>query len=153
MATKTKISKETARHLASLSAWDIAKHFNCEFHGDSNPIQHGGIFYDLRDWVNYGYANTISFWKDLENGTLVVQKGTINKVNDKDLESCWETIDIDADDPIRLIPQQQVYAAWCYAGVEPEGIEYPYSKRFNLDIWPEENIWRNICDWLQELGN
>jgi hypothetical protein len=151
--------KTRFHHIASLNAWAIASHFNCEFDGDSNPINHGGFFYNPRTWDTDGYVNAVEFYqcprddRPTNDKHLIVQLGTIRKPKDNEgWESCWSCIGIAADDPDRKLPRAQVWACRAGRGINPKGITYPYVKEFNLRRWAEWRIWMNISDWLIELG-
>lgn len=148
--------EEKARydHLASLGAWEIARFYGCDYSGDCNPLEHGGYFYDSRNWEAYGYASCVEFWEDCENDCLVVQRGTINKPsNPEDMESAWQCIGIAPDDENRSNIHAQIDAIRSYCGIEPDGTSYPDLKNFRLEDWQEWRIWRSIDGWLRFLGD
>ncbi len=145
------MTKLTNEQLASMSPWTIADAFGCSFSGDMNPIEHGGFFYDHRDWNDNGYASAVEFWEDPESGDLVVQRGTINKPDD--MESAFACLGYtEEDDDLRNHLAIQVEAARAYSGIEPDGTAYPHLKVFKLDDWKERNIWKSIRRWIEQLG-
>lgn len=79
----------TNKKLAEMDAWAIAEHFNLGYSGDMNVIEHGGYFYNLRSWEEYGYASCVEFWWDHDRDAVVVECGTINKPSD--LADCFRT--------------------------------------------------------------
>lgn len=145
--------KAKFERIASLSSWDIAREYGCHFSGDVDPINHGGFFYDARDWDAYGYAQCVEFWEDYEHDCLVVQRGVINRPDDDDMESVWRGIGIDADSEERDNIHAQIEAARSYCGIEPDGTDYPELKNFRLEDWKEWRIWRSIDPWLRQLGS
>jgi hypothetical protein len=147
--TKPQLSNDD---LASLAGWDIAVAFGCGYSGDSNPIEHGGFFYDLRDWESYGYAATVEFWSDPEasNDTLIVQTGTIHKPNRETLKNALTSIGLNPNDTHPLEAEIEATKSW--VGIEPEGTEFPYLKHFVLKDWREDRIWRSIRGWIEQLG-
>ncbi len=146
--------KQLYQHIADLAGWNIAKHYNCGYSGDSDPIQHGGFFYDVRDWEKYGYANCVELWMDPESeDVLHVQTGTINKpYRPEDMESCWQSMEIDSDDEIRSNINAQIEVVRSSWGIEPDGTKYPCVKTFRLAEWAEWRIWRSVAGWLTSLG-
>lgn len=139
----------TNEQLASMSSWQIAETFGCHFSGDANPIEHGGFFYDARDWEDYGYASCVEFWEDPETHALIVQPGTIRKwSNDRERASALQFCGIDEFESIHA----QIDACRYYLGIEPDGTEYPYLKAFNLETWSEKNIWKSVRGWIEQLG-
>lgn len=134
----------TKHELASASPWDIATYFNCHFTGDMNPIDHGGVFYDSRDWEKNGYACAVEFFT-MKN-TLYVQRGTIHKCDD--LESAFDCIGLPVSDDIHM----QIEACRSHDGTEPEGNYYPDAMSYNLDNWTEANIWKSVRGYIEQLG-
>ena len=146
--------KAKFERIASMSSWDIAKHYGCSFSGDCNPIEHGGFFYDSRDWEAYGYASCVEFWDDHENGCLIVQRGTIQKPSQpEDMNSAFRCIGMAVDDENRENIHAQIEAVRYYCGIEPDGTSYPDLKNFDLDQWQEWRIWRSIEGYIQPLGD
>lgn len=143
--------KATYVKLASLSAWEIADHFGCHYDGDSNPIEHGGFFYDTRDWESGGYASTVEFWWDDDADQLVVQRGTISKP--QDLAACWNCAGTPDDPDLRNDTRAQIEAVKSYWGITPDGVTYPDLMNFRLDDWAEWRLWRSVAPWLKALGD
>lgn len=145
----TESEKTRFREMASLAGWDVAKAYGVAYSGDSDPIRHGGFFYNTADWSEYGYADAVEFWLEEETNTLVVQRGTINKVDDDELTKLIESTydDVDPTD-IHL----QIDACKGHWGVDNEGPMYPDTLRFNLDNWSEWRIWRSVEFMLNGLA-
>lgn len=139
----------TKNELASASPWDIAKHFNCHFTGDMNPIDYGGVFYDSRDWEKNGYACAVSFM--LWNNKLFVQRGTIHKWdNDKQRENAFSYIELPESEHDNI--HAQIEACLAHNGIELEGCNYPDAMSYDLENWTEANIWKSVKGWIEELG-
>ena len=136
----------TNQQLADMTPHDIAKAFGCGYDGDVNPLDHGGFFYDYRDWEANGYANVVEFWHDDENGCLVVQPGTVSKP--ADMAPAFRCIGMKASDNVHA----QIDAARSYCGIEPDGTHYPDLKNFKLENWKERNIWGSVRGWIESLG-
>lgn len=145
--------KEFFQRLASMSGWNIADEFGIHYSGDSNPIPHGGFFYNVGNWEKEGYADVVEFWDDHEHKCQVVQQGTIHKPKtEAEWESVWSSIGCEANDEIRNNIHAQIEAVRCHSGIMPKGITYPYLKDFDLETWAEWRIWRSIAGMLKELG-
>jgi hypothetical protein len=86
----------TNERLTELCGWDVAEAFGCHYTGDADPIHHGGIFYDARDWEADGYASCVEFWEDPDTEALVVQPGTIRKPDD--MEAAFRCIGAEGED-------------------------------------------------------
>jgi len=145
--------KALCEKLASLPGWSIAEMFNCGYEGDADPIYHGGLFYDVRDWEQHGYANSVEFFEDSETEHLVVQRGTIYRpTSDKDWESCWSCVGISKDSPERENIHAQISAVRAWSGTGCDGTGYPDLKEFDLETWKEWRIWRSVHEWIKALG-
>lgn len=139
--------KTLYRQLASQSGRDIAQHFRCSYYGDCDPINHGGFFYDPRDWEAYGYASCVEFWTHPETGELIVRSGVINRVGDFDKCMTYNGI----TDPIdRENVDIQIECFRWYSGIEPD--DYQITRRYNLENWQEWRIWRSVAHLLKQLG-
>jgi hypothetical protein len=138
--------------IASMTGWAIAEHFGCSYNGDGDPINHGGFFYDPRDWAEHGYAKAVEFWWDHEHGRMVVQRGTIHKPDTPEQwESVWGCIGAYEGEQRENI-HAQIDASESGMGMEPDGTRYPDLKEYNLKTWKEWHIWRSVAEWLRELG-
>lgn len=157
-----RLTKEECQKIASMSGWNIAELFGCEYSGDSSAVGHGGYFYRTQEWEKWGYAEAVEFWHDHDSPTktryrdpiLVVQRGTINKPTNPDkMEDCWRTIGAsDPEHELRTSIHAEIDAVKSHWGMEPLGTAYPDLKNFNPDTWHEWKIWRSIGDWIKELG-
>ncbi len=144
--TKQKLTND---QLADMTPWDIARHLGIGYSGDMNPLEHGGFFYDHRDWDAWGYARCVEFWEDPDTGELVVQPGTIHRPDD--MTSAFECCGIsDIDD--RNNVHCQIECCRDYYGIEPEGTAHPHLKVFRLESWKERNIWKSVRGWIDALG-
>ncbi len=70
----------TIKQLRERAPWGLAKKLRIGYFGDCNPVEHGGFFYSLKDWAQYGYAETVEFYT-YEN-RYYVSLGTINRPSD-----------------------------------------------------------------------
>lgn len=139
---------ENTIDLASMSAWDIAKHFGCHYTGDANPFQHGGTFYSLENWIPYGYADTVEIWQDPETGETVVSAGTVNRIDDAGPEIC-RTYGIDPEDVTLHHQFDYAKSQWGCETVEDFGGRY--EERFPEDS-DENEFWGEISGWLRGLS-
>lgn len=138
----------TNERMASMAAWDIATAFGCGYSGDYNPVEHGGFFYNKRDWLAYGYASCVEFWHDPEqDDVLVVQRGTVHKL--KDMEAAFKCCGIEAE--VGNV-DAEIEACRSYGGIEPDGTRYPDLMTYRLADWRERNIWKSVRGWIEELG-
>ena len=145
----------TDREMCEADVYSLINHLNCGYSGDNDPIHHGGVFYDTRDWKNYGYASCVEFWHDPENtDILIVQCGVINK--SLDMEAAFACIGLDPSDSMdeEALMHAEIEASRSYNGIEPDGDDWPHLKSFNLNHWRKEwRIWRSVRQWLESLGN
>jgi hypothetical protein len=150
----TTAEKAGWQQVASLSGWDVAAHYGCSYIGDCNAIDHGGYFYDPRDWEPYGYASVVEFWRDPEDDdVLYVQRGTVHRPQTaKEWRSAWSCIGAPEDDTRHNV-HAQIDAARSWGGIETDGTSYPALKTFRTTDWHEWRIWRSVHDWLAALGN
>ena len=123
--------------LSSLNGWELAEFFGCGYTGDCDPINHGGTFYDNRDWKEHGYASCVSFSQI--DGKLLVESGTIHKPsNEDDIASAHECCD--TPDELRDDVGAQIEACLFYWGCETScDFGGPYSR------WFEER-----CDYNED---
>lgn len=144
----SRVDRQTAEKLASLAGWNIAKYFACSYEGDSDPIRHGGVFYDPRDWAEYGYASCVEFWADPDSreDTLVVSSGTIHRPGIQEVKAALQHYGLDWTDDVH----QQIEACRAYNGIEPDDCVSP--RRYKLDHWHEWRIWRSVSELLAQLG-
>lgn len=146
-------TKAYYQELASLSGWDIAKRLGCHYSGDSDPIQHDGFFYDVRDWENYRHANVVEFWNDVDNKRLVIQRGTIDSpdgpIHGGEWMEVWKSFG--------LSPTINIYAqieACRYAkGIVPDGTAYPDVMTYKWNEWQDWRIWKSCEHWIRELSH
>jgi hypothetical protein len=117
-----------------------------------DPIRHGGYFYSLADWRAWGYASAVEFWQDPENGRLVVTSGTINRpADDDEMRDAYRCIGQDWNNPTdRNNLHTQIEACRAYFGIEYD--EHTPSRRFDLDKWREERIWKMVRGMIEQLG-
>jgi hypothetical protein len=149
----TASEKATFQRIASLTGWAVADHFGCSYSGDSDPIDHGGFFYDARDWDRYGYARVVDFWTDPDDdGVLNVSRGTVLAPSADQWPRVWSCCGI-ADPADRANLHCQIDAARAHFGMEPDGTRYPDVLRFRFDDWTEWRIWRSIAPWLAALAS
>lgn len=135
--------------LSSMSGWDVAKHFGCDYTGDANPIDHDGTFYDARDWEQYGYASCVQFTRIADDDdALLIECGTIHKP--EDMQPCYECCGV--GDDVEKTTHVQIECALAYYGAEPtEDMSGRLSQRF-ADGTDEDEIWNAVTGWLQFLG-
>ncbi len=143
--------KLTNEQLADMPPWQIADAIGIGYDGDINPVEHGGFFYDFRDWERWGYANAVEFWEDPETHALVVQTGTIHKPND--MTATLLHFGAELADEERNNIHFQISACKAHISMQCDGTEYTYLKTFNPDHWrKEKNIWKSIRGWIEALG-
>lgn len=74
--------KLTIKMLRDGNPREVASLLGIGYTGDTSAIPHGGAFYELSNWDNYGYAECVRIQES--EGTLWLECGTINKPNDID---------------------------------------------------------------------
>jgi len=136
----------TKPEFAALSGWAIAEHFGCQYYGDGSPVPHGGVFYDMRDWQRYGYANVVNIYKDPEGEPIMtVERGTLNKP--EDMQSAFDCAGTPKDQYDN--PAAQIEAVFAACGVEPDSVN-PWSY-FPID--DEDRLWEETEQDLKLLGS
>lgn len=140
-----------AEQLSSLDAWQIAERFDCCYQGDVNPIDHGGFFYEVRDWESYGYASIVEFWVDPESDETVIECRTVNRPDD--MQSLFDNCGMEFPAPDQLSAHVQIWLVQSANGSEPlEDFSGPYVQRFPEDT-DEDAIWESVRGWIEQLGN
>ena len=148
--------------LESMSPWDIAELLGVGFTGDMNPVDHGGTWYETRNWVEYGYASAVSMYRVYNR--LYVEFCTINKMDlDAALRCCgWERCgegkvrQEGTTDELDLCVEMEIECCLSYAGAETdEDFSGPYLRKFrpNKDgNLREFRVWDEIKGWLESLA-
>ena len=164
MTTKT----HDFAQLASLAGWDLARQLGCQFSGDCNYTDHGGYFYDSREWRRNGYAAAVEFRRiDDDENSLHVSCGTINRPNDISgcLASCGWRYDgtgsaiaiVDErgeviTDELDIMARVEIDACRGHWGIEPqEDFGGPSSQRFP-DGTDDSDILAAVIGWLTSLA-
>lgn len=141
---------------SSFAAWDIAKRIGCGYTGDANPIDHGGTFYDVRDWERYGYASCVRFTRI--DDTLHVECATVNRPSD--LTDCYACCGfarrgdklVASQGEIDITPEVEIECVLAYWGAEPvEDYSGRMVQRFAEET-DEDDIWQAVSGWLSSLG-
>lgn len=150
--TRMNTTREDIRELATLSGWDLAEKIGCQFAGDMNYTDHGGYFYETKNWEKYGYAECVEF--ECYEGRKVVTAATINKC--EDMAQCLATIgltleDLKSSEPeVRtLVEIEACKATW---GAEPtEDFTGEYKHSFPDDV-KDHRILGKAIGWIESLG-
>lgn len=132
------------KKLADLSGWDIARELGCDYTGDMNPVMHGGVFYDSRDWESYDYASCVEFWEDPETHHLCVTRGTINR--SQNMERAFHCCGIPKEEQDNI--HAQIETSRSYSGIESDD-----TRTFDLESLGEYEIWKAVRSWLEELSD
>ena len=127
-------------------AWEIAETLGIGYSGDCSPVPHGGVFYSRHDW-NCGYADAVEIWDDPDSDRVCVSIGIINKLEGADMDSAFDCIGIDVDDPLRANVDCQIDACRSYGGIEPDMHIQPRS--FHVDR--EWSLWRYARPHIEAL--
>jgi len=148
-------TKIDGRKLSDYSSWDIARYFNCEFSGDMNCIDHGGFFYDSRDWKKFGYASIVEFWRDCDNNDeIVVRCATVNNnQSSQDGKQYIPNSDYGelSQETIESV-EFQIEDTHSHWGSETlQDFSGDYVESFP-DETPENTIWRKINGWMKSLS-
>jgi hypothetical protein len=148
------------------TGWQIAEELGLSYSGDSDPINHGGIFYEVRNWLPYGYASAVELYPLEERGEerLLVTRGTINRPDDEDrMQSAlgcagavelWEEMrQRGRNDPnnVRGLIHLEIEACRAYMGIEPSGSGSD-EKVYKVASWRKEwRLWRSMLPLLLSL--
>lgn len=98
----------------AMRPYELAKKLGIHYSGDVNPFNHGGMFFESKNWPVYGYAECVEFYQ-VGNVTNVCC-ATINKLEGDDLLSalCCASVPDECHNNIEAI----IYACYSYAGCE-----------------------------------
>lgn len=150
-ATKTAPTFDTAffKHLPSLTGWAIAELYGLHYEGDSDPITHGGTFYNLNNWQEYGYAGCVELYPNVDGtDVMIVSVGTVHRPDDTTLARALHSADLPPD---TTEPAELAYAVRCYCGAEPD--DEP-GRTYDTANWPNEwRLWKSIHPLLLALAN
>lgn len=134
----------TGSEIASLNGWEIAQRFGCRYSGDSSPVN-GGFFYDPSTWEKRGYVAVLSFWRDPDDGDIVVvERGSVNKPKPDVMAAALR----DYKEEDRSNIHTQIEASRIYCGVESD--DWNAFSRFPID--DEEKLWEATKSDLAGLG-
>ena len=131
--------------LASLSGWDIAKELGLSYCGDTDPIRHGGYFYNPAKWDEWGYAPAVEFWWDDESDRVCVSPGTINRPDD--MERVFLLSGLAREHQGSTLAQ--IEATKNHGGFEPD--EYTPTHTYDPDTWAEWRLWRSVLPMLRSI--
>jgi hypothetical protein len=162
---------ETKQHdldkLASLAGWDLAGQLGCQFSGDCNYTDHGGYFYDAREWRRNGYASAVEFCRLADDDdSLHVSCGSIPRPDSLSdcLASCgWkydgtgsaialvnESGEVITD--LDIMARVEIESCRGHWGIEPqEDFGGPYVQRFE-DGTEDAEILEAVIGWLEGLS-
>jgi hypothetical protein len=143
--------------LQSSPAWDVARYFRCGYEGDTNVYDHGGCFFDTRDWRDHGYANALDIWQDPDSDRdcTCATVGTIHRITGledlKDFRDFMHDCLPPAKYPSGVVSLEHatlLEISYCKGqyGVEPDEAAIAY--RF----YKEHRMWKTIWQLLQGLG-
>lgn len=142
-----KVERVLCEAYASWDAWRIAAHIGCSYTGDANVLVYGGLFYSVRDWDAWGYADCVEFYEHPERDTVVIARGCINKPDgDESMRSALRCIGVDEEESDIHV---QIEAACSWGGMETKDIV----GEFGLDTWHEWRIWRKCLPALRSLAD
>jgi hypothetical protein len=163
-----------AKQCNSWTGWQIAEELGLSYSGDSNPIDHGGVYYETRNWLPYGYASAVELYPMEERQgssyrapieeLLLVMGGTINRPDDADgMRSALDTIgmreeweemrEMGRNDPNNYLGliHLEIEACRAYMGIEPSGSGSD-EKIYKVATWRKEwRLWRSMLPLLLSL--
>lgn len=103
----------TIKSLRNDSPWNIAEKFGVHYNGDMNPIPHGGVWFDSKNWNENEYATAIRIQESA--GTLWVELCTINRYDG--IEKALSFCDIESE---KVSIEEEIYACLSYVWVDIE---------------------------------
>ena len=134
----------SAEKLSQMNPWDIAQHYGIGYSGDINVIEHEGLFYEYCNWVEWGYASCVEFWRHPEHSDrLVVSVGIINRPDD--MSRAFNCCGISSPDDKNNV-FCQIEAATSYSGFEEEN-----SVEWDLSTTSEVEVWKQVRPLLESL--
>lgn len=138
-------TRQEAEYMTTLSGWDIAEWCGCYYSGDSDPLNHGGYFYNLTNWERkrWNYADFVELIpvQDGKEEKVIVSEGTIHNGSLQSAFRCLGIEDVDTSDP-----HMQVEACKCYFGAESN-----YEKTYTLANWKEWRLWKRILPLIKAM--
>lgn len=140
-----------ARHfdkLASLDAYDIARRYDCRYHGDVNPIEYGGVFFDDSEWGSANIARAVEFSYDEDGDVLRVWRGVIHRPDRDTQWRLWRESGVPIDE---YGIANAIVDSFHEYGVETPSCRFPDVLTFKLDDWKPGRIWKSLHPWLAEL--
>lgn len=148
MPTVTPEERAFCERLASLSGWDVAKELGLSYSGDSDPIRHGGVFYDPSRWDDWEHAPAVEFWWDDDSDRLMVSPGSINKPDADDMATAFRCCDVPEE--AQGNPEAQIEACRGAWGLEPD--DYEPTRSYDPDTWAEWRLWRSVLPMLRSIA-
>jgi hypothetical protein len=154
-----------AKQCNSWTGWQIAEELGLNYSGDSDPINHGGVYYETRNWLPYGYASAVELYPldDRSEDSILVTRGTINRPDNADrmrgalgcvgaIELWEEMREAGRNDPNNYLGliHLEIEACRAYMGIEPN--HYTQDKTYKVASWRKEwRLWRSILPLLLSL--
>lgn len=160
MTQSKKTRSLTIKALVSRSPWEIAQSLGLGYSGDMSTIPHGGYYYSVADWSEYGYAECVKFTES--EGTLYLESGTINKPKDirPAMECCGWSPDseipgnwVQNGHSVELSPEMAIECAEAYRGMDIEQAHtFKSDNGKDYGNFPEWQIMRAARPWILGLA-